>query len=77
MTTTDPISVPGLPRRDNDPTINRFLSELVVKYHVVIKLEDEPDDDGNCVIEVTSGDPAVLKTLTEEIQNRRETEDNE
>ena len=74
MKTTDPLSVPQLPRLDNDPEINRFLSELVVTYHVVIKLEDEPDDDGNCVIEVTSGDPEVLDALTEHINARKESE---
>ena len=74
MKTTDPMSVPHLPRLDNDPAINRFLSGLVVKYHVVIKLEDEPDDDGNCVIVVTSGDPEVLDDLEIEINSREETE---
>lgn len=74
MKTTDPISVPRLPRLDNDPAINNFLTYLVVTYHVVIKLEDEPDEDGNCVIEVTSGDPAVLDDLIEEINSRKEQE---
>ena len=74
MKTSDPIVVPGLRRRDNDPEINRFLSELVVKYHVVIKLEDEPDDNGNCVIEVNSGDPAVIDDLEIEIYSRKESE---
>jgi hypothetical protein len=78
MKTTDPIRVPGLRRRDNDPEINRFLSGLVVKYHVVIKLEDEPfedKEDGDCVIVVTSGDPAVLGDLEIEINSREETEE--
>lgn len=68
--TTDPISVPGLPRNGGEPKINRFLSELVVKYHVVIKLEDDPDEDGNCVIQATHADPEVLDALTKEIQER-------
>lgn len=70
MTTSDPISVPNLPRRDNDPRINQFLSSLVVNHHVVIKLEDEPDEDGNCVIEVTHGDPEVIEAVAKEIAER-------
>ena len=69
MKTTDPISVPNLPR-DNQPRIDEFLTRLVVKYHVVIKLEDEPDDDGNAVVVVTHGDPEVLEELKREINAR-------
>lgn len=69
MTTTDPISVPNLPR-DKASTIDRFLSELVVKYHVVIRLEDEPDENGNCVIVLTHGDPELLEQIKKEIAER-------
>lgn len=69
MKTTE-LHIPNLPRLDNDPEINNFLSGLVVTYHVVIKLEDDPDEDGNCVIEVTSGDPSVLEAIRLEIETR-------
>ncbi len=68
--TTEPTSVPNLQRSAPQHEIDQFLKGLVIKYGVSIKLEDEGDEDGNCVIEVTSGDPDVVAAILDEVSSR-------
>lgn len=70
MKTTNPISIPNLRRDAAQAEIDEFISELVRTFHCPIKLEDEPDENGNCVIEATHGDPSVLESLIAAVQSR-------
>lgn len=70
MRTSDPISVPNLPRSAPQARIDEFLKRLVVRYSVPVRLDDEGDEEtGNCVIVVTHGDPAVIDALIREVKS--------
>jgi hypothetical protein len=68
------ISVPNLPREDNNEAIDPIMSSLVRKFGVVVELLDDPDSDGNCQIRLYAENDQVLNEAKSAVLSRNEPE---